>query len=356
MSARVVHPWTRVPEPVVTVVIPTHNRPGFLKRCLATVLSQAGVDLEVIVVDDGSDRPLADEPELAALIGDPRVQVVRFDESRGVAAARNEGIEQAKGQWTAFVDDDDVWAENKLATQMAALRRAPLAVWSCTGEVHLGIGLNVFGVVLPASPKQIVERLYRSNSVPGGGSSVVASTQTLRDLGGFDPDFSILADWEMWIRLAEISAPAVVARPLVGYVRHLGGMSLDRRNSLREIKQLEAKHHRRLRTRTRVDRFGYYYYLTQRELQLNRRKRALTFLIRAAVSRPSAPARLAPLIASAASGRMRSRIAAWPKPHPLPHPVEIKVEKSELERHLEQWRTTGQTHPAELLLAGSRSG
>lgn len=349
MSARVVHPWTRVTDPIVTVVIPTRNRPAFLHRCLETVLDQVGVDFEVIVVDDGSDHALADEPDLAHLLTDPRVRVIRFGRCRGVAAARNEGIAQARGLWTAFVDDDDVWAVDKLSAQMAALRRSPRAVWSCTGEVHLGIGLNVFGVVLPASPDLVVERLYRSNSVPGGGSSVIASTQKLRDLGGFDPAFSILADWEMWLRLAELSPPAVVARPLVGYVRHLGGMSLDRRSSLREVKLLEAKHHRRLSHRVRVDRFGYYVYLAQREFQLHRRRRGAAFLGRAAVSRPGAPLRLAPIVASGLSRRLRFRMGHRPRPHP----VEIRIGKSELDLHLERWRANDRGHVPEMLLTGS---
>lgn len=345
MSTRVVHLRARVAEPVVTVVIPTRNRPAFLRRCLATVLGQAGVDLEVIVVDDGSDVPLAAQLELALVLADPRVRIVRFDQSRGVAAARNEGIDRARGRWTAFVDDDDVWAENKLSAQMAALREAPGSVWSCTGEVHLGIGLNVFGVVLPPTADQVVERLYRSNSVPGGGSSVVASTQKLKDLGGFDPDFAILADWEMWIRLAELSPPAVVAKPLVGYLRHLGGMSLDRRSSWREIQRLEAKHHRQMPGRVRVDRFGYYVYLGQREFQLNRPRRGAGFLLRAAVSRPDAPLRLAPMVTSALSRRLRRS---------RPRPAEFKIGKSELERQLEHWRSADHSLAPELVTAGGK--
>jgi glycosyltransferase involved in cell wall biosynthesis len=348
MTTRGVHP-TRAAEPVVTVVIPTRNRHQFLRRCLTTVLDQVGVDLEVVVVDDASDPPMDTEPELADLFRDPRLRVLRFEQCRGVAAARNEGIAQARGRWTAFIDDDDVWAENKLSAQMGALRRNPQAVWSCTGEVHLGIGLNVFGVVLPAAPEQILERLYRSNSVPGGGSSVVVSTQKLKDLGGFDPSFSVLADWEMWMRLAQLSPPAVVARPLVGYVRHVGGMSLDRRSSLREVKQLEAKHHRHQPERTRVDRFGYYVYLAQREFQLNRARRGGEFLLRAAITRPGAPVRVARMAAEGVVRRLRSRMMITPRPHP----VTIHVEKSELDLHLEQWRRTGQLPAPALLLTGS---
>src|SRR5918995_1163359 len=104
--------------PLVTVVVPTRNRPRLLQRTLQSILAQQALaDLEVIVVDDGSWPNGAPEPAT-----DARVRVVRHQTRAGVAAARNRGIALARGRWIAFCDDDDVWAPDKLVRQLEVAR------------------------------------------------------------------------------------------------------------------------------------------------------------------------------------------------------------------------------------------
>src|SRR4051812_26727252 len=101
-------------SPQVSGGIATHNRRRMFRRTLRSALAQENVDLEVIVVDDGStDGTAAD----IRTIKDPRLQVVER-ENRGTAGARNAGIAVAQGEWVAFLDDDDLWAPHKLATQI----------------------------------------------------------------------------------------------------------------------------------------------------------------------------------------------------------------------------------------------
>ena len=102
----------------VTVVLPTRDRRSLLERSLGSALDQTGVELDVLVVDDGSTD---DTAAWVASVDDPRVTLVTHLESRGVAAARNTGIERARTPWIAFLDDDDVWAPAKLEEQLAAL-------------------------------------------------------------------------------------------------------------------------------------------------------------------------------------------------------------------------------------------
>ncbi len=93
-------------------MIPTHNRRHLLPRTLDSVLGQVGVDLEVIVVDEASrDGTAAYLHEL----DDDRVRVVRHEQPKGTARARNAGIGLAAGRYVAFCDDDDLWAPDKLA-------------------------------------------------------------------------------------------------------------------------------------------------------------------------------------------------------------------------------------------------
>ena len=124
-----------------TVVIPTRNRRELLLSTLRSVLAQREVDVDVVVVDEGSDDGTADA---VRLLGEPRARVVRHDTPKGLPAARNAGLAEATAEWIAFCDDDDLWAPDKLALQLAAARRAS-AVWCCAGAVEIDPDLHVVG-------------------------------------------------------------------------------------------------------------------------------------------------------------------------------------------------------------------
>ena len=99
------------------MVVPTHNRSRLLTTTLRSVLWQHDVDLEVIVVDDGSTD---DTAQVVAGLGDPRIRRVHHPTPQGVSAARNRGIAEATSDWVAFVDDDDLWAPDKLTRQLGS--------------------------------------------------------------------------------------------------------------------------------------------------------------------------------------------------------------------------------------------
>lgn len=108
----------------VSAIIPTRGRPSQLILAVRSVLAQSlepAESLEVIVVLDGPDE--ATEAALAA-ITDPRVRTIRLSTQRGHATARNTGIEAARGQWCAFLDDDDAWFPDKITSQLRVARQA----------------------------------------------------------------------------------------------------------------------------------------------------------------------------------------------------------------------------------------
>ena len=117
-------------QAVVSVIIPTHDRAPVITRAVDSVLAQEGVDLEVIVVDDGSTDDTAQV--IAARYGEDARVVYLFQERTGVAGARNAGLSRARGDLVAFLDSDDVWRPGKLALQLACLSRVPEAgmVWT----------------------------------------------------------------------------------------------------------------------------------------------------------------------------------------------------------------------------------
>jgi glycosyltransferase involved in cell wall biosynthesis len=203
----------------VSVILPSRDRPELLQRALSCALRQEGVELEVIVVDDGSAPTL--EGTIDELL-DPRVKFVRHAVSHGVASARNAGIACAANPLVAFLDDDDVWAPGKIAAQLDALRSTG-AGFSYTGTFWLDADLRPEETYGPCPADQLGKQLRLANVI-GTPSAVVARTELVRAVGGFDPRLSVLADWDLWIRLAERAQGAPVAELLLGYVVHSDGM------------------------------------------------------------------------------------------------------------------------------------
>jgi glycosyltransferase involved in cell wall biosynthesis len=270
--------------PLVTVVIPTRDRPQLLARSAGSALAQRGVTCELVIVDDGSQPSLASRPQLASLLGHPRVRVVRNEHAKGVASARNCGIAAARSHWVAFLDDDDLWAADKLSLQLKALERAPAARWSYTGEAILDEDLRFIWGNSGPTADELVDDVLKGNRVPGGGSSVMAARDALLEVGGFDETLSTLADWDLWIRLAlRWPAAPVAGTPLVGYVLHSSSMSRDVARSNAEFARVERRYEGERTARDLVvGTHGYLLYLSDLERRDNRRARAAWLSARAA--------------------------------------------------------------------------
>jgi len=116
----------------VSVIIPTHNRPEFLKRSIKSVLDQSYQDLELIIVDDGS-KPTAQN--IVDSFQDSRIRFIRQEVSRGGGTTRNIGIRAATGNFIAFLDDDDEWVQEKLDIQMSRFSKTDSGVGFCFSAV-----------------------------------------------------------------------------------------------------------------------------------------------------------------------------------------------------------------------------
>jgi glycosyltransferase involved in cell wall biosynthesis len=121
--------------PLVSAVVPTYGRPEYLGSAVRSVAAQTYDPIELIVVDDCSPDPVAPHLDELDLSGLDRVVVRRHETNRGANAARNTGIEEARGEFVAFLDDDDRWKPRKIAAQMATFRAAP----DSTGVVYTGL-------------------------------------------------------------------------------------------------------------------------------------------------------------------------------------------------------------------------
>ena len=101
---------------MISVIVPTAHRPQLLRRAVNSVLAQSMSDLEVVVVIDGPDL---ETTQLLSDIADRRLRFIQNPRSLGSAGARNVGIKAARGEWIAFLDDDDEWVRDKLELQLA---------------------------------------------------------------------------------------------------------------------------------------------------------------------------------------------------------------------------------------------
>lgn len=220
----------------VTVIIPTRDRWDWLERSLGSALAQVGVDIEVIVVDDASttDRPTY----FAAL--DDRVRWLRHDENVGVSAARNSAIEAARGEWVAFLDDDDLWAEDHLATLLATCRDANARFAYSASWVVDAVGR--VKSLRPAPDPSTLQRVMLETNAIGTPSALIMSRALCQDSGGFDEDLSPLADWDLWLRISRTSAGCASNTPTLAYTEHPANMSLDIPRVLAEFAVLEQRY------------------------------------------------------------------------------------------------------------------
>ncbi len=256
----------------VSVVVPTHNRVSMLVRGLDTVLGQRGVDLEVVVVDDGSRDGTSEvlRERFADL-----VSVIRHPDARGVSAARNAGVARARGDFVAFLDDDDVWSPVKLERQLAQLRATGRG-WAYSGMVSIDVDLRILHGVRPERPDELAAALPVRNRLPAGPSNVVVRRDVLdaaaaRGGAAFDLGLRYHADWDLWIRLAELGPPALVDHPDIGYVLHGSNMGLG--TMLAEVDVIERRY-ADLRRGRPVDRAHVHRWVAGAHLRAGRRSAA----------------------------------------------------------------------------------
>ncbi len=224
---------TDLPEraaPLVSVIIPTFERPESLQRAVQSVLTQTMADLEVIVVNDGGG-PL--ESQVAALTADPRVTYVRTGHNGRVAAARNAGLRLARGRFVAYLDDDDVFFPEHLTTLVAALGEggARLAYSDAVriSQRKEGPGWAEVSRDVPYSRDHDAEQLLLTNYIPT--LCILHERACLEEVGMFDETIPVLEDWDLWIRLSRSCAFRHVPVVTCAFHRDVDGSSLSGRGS-----------------------------------------------------------------------------------------------------------------------------
>lgn len=190
-------------NPRLTIVIPTRDRPALLVRAINSVRAQELGAWELIVIDDGSADAAA-QGVRDAVASVPGATLVPLCPSVGAAAARNAGLERARGELVAFLDDDDVWVPTYLARMAASLDAHPGADVAYCRRVIEADGRRH----MPALP-DLTQRADPLQALVAGNfidtSTALVRRERLRAVGGFDPALPRLQDWDLWLRLARAS-------------------------------------------------------------------------------------------------------------------------------------------------------
>ncbi len=192
---------------MVSIIITTYNRKGFLGAAISSVLSQDYGDREVIVVDDGStdgSRELAE--------GFPGVRY-EWKKNGGISSARNVGISFARGEYLAFLDVDDIWRKGKLTIQMAAMK-AQDAMISYTDEIWLKNGRRFNQKKRHQKHSgHIYERCLPLCII--SPSSAVIRKEVFNQVGLFDETLPVCEDYDMWLRICARYPVLFVPKPLI---------------------------------------------------------------------------------------------------------------------------------------------
>jgi glycosyltransferase involved in cell wall biosynthesis len=215
-------------RPFVSVVLPTRNRAALARRAVYSVLAQSYSDLELIVIDDGSTDGTS---SMLSSIDDRRLQVIRNERNVGVSAARNLGIQRARGELVAFQDDDDLWFAHKLERQVDALKQAPAdTCWCLCGFVRqLPSACEYIGGSERYAELDFAAGASRSRRDGGSDWSLIATPAwvveraMLERVGGFDERMATYEDWELGIRLDQVCRRTFVDEPLFLQDRSAGG-------------------------------------------------------------------------------------------------------------------------------------
>ncbi|MEY9484344.1 glycosyltransferase family 2 protein [Streptomyces calvus] len=203
---------------LVSVVTPTHNRPDRLKVALDSVRTlDFDGQLEVIVVNDNG-TPVDDVVEAAAR--DLDVRLIDLPVNGGVAAARNTGLEAAKGEYVAFLDDDDVFAPHHLTDTLPLLQSGADFVYNSVVIARTrvtGTTIDQAEVFVRMDFPCDRELLDVTNHIPP--TAVVCRSPRAADVW-FDPTLMVQEDWDMWLRMIHKHGYTIAHQPRVSSVVH----------------------------------------------------------------------------------------------------------------------------------------
>ncbi|WP_346701314.1 glycosyltransferase family A protein [Barnesiella sp. An22] len=228
----------------ISVVIPLYNKEKQIAHTLQSVLNQTFQDFEIVIVDDGSTDGSVAEVEK---FSDSRIRLIH-QKNAGVSAARNRGIEAAKGDLIAFLDADDVWMPEYLATQYHLSQKYPdCNVFACNYEFRDTEGKVTPTIIrkLPFTREDgILSNYFKVASCshpPLWTSAVMVKKQAIQGIGGFPVGIKSGEDLLTWAKLAVKGKIAYSRTPLAVFIRDEVLFNKDQRQRMPEVEDIVGK-------------------------------------------------------------------------------------------------------------------
>jgi glycosyltransferase involved in cell wall biosynthesis len=208
----------------VSVVMACHNSSRYLDDAAQSILNQTLVDLELILIDDGStDSTLAIASRYRDQ--DDRVSVLSLPENSGPAIARNCGIEASAGEWIGILDSDDIAMPSRFDEQLKLADKDKELVMIGSSAIIIDEKSDVIkNYKYPTRHRALSNRLYCSRAFPPH-SSILYKKEFFKNLPAFNPRLVPAEDYDLWLRLSETGKLVSVDRPLVKVRKHKGNIS-----------------------------------------------------------------------------------------------------------------------------------
>ena len=232
---------------LVSVIIPTYNRASLLSRAIQSVLQQRYGNFELIIVDDSSTDNTKD---VVLDLKDERIIYIRHDKNKGGSAARNSGIRLSRGEYIAFLDDDDVWLPDKLESQLKRFKEVP----STVGLVYCGYRIvsseKIISVVKPEIKGRVFDEALKKCFL--GGPTPVIKRECFDKAGIFDEKLPSCQDWDIWIRVAKHFGFDYVPEILAEYRIHKCQVSAGLQSKIEARKRILGKYEDELKKRAPI--------------------------------------------------------------------------------------------------------
>jgi len=189
--------------PLISVILPTHNRAKYIRRAIESAMGQSYSNIELIVINDAStDNTL--EIISGMSLNNPKITIVNNERNVGIVVSLNKGIKVAKGKYIARLDDDDIWCdEKKIEKQVAFLENNQDYVLVGGGVIRVNqSGREIIRYFLPKEDEDIRKVILTNNTFVH--TSVLFRKDVFDKVGGYDHNFLFVEDWDLWMKMGTV--------------------------------------------------------------------------------------------------------------------------------------------------------
>lgn len=220
-------------EGLLSVIIPVYNSEKYIEETINSVLNQTYQNFEIIIVDDCSTD---DSCKIIENLNDERIRLIKLDKNSGVAVARNIAIENANGQYIAFLDSDDIWIRNKLQLQIEQMKEGVSFSYTAIGMIDEKNQIIKEHVSIPI---ECTYKLLQKNTLIAT-STVVLDQNYIKDFKM--PNMRSGQDYATWMMILREGIVAHgINKPLVFYRKRNSSLSSNKMKSVKQVWTIQRK-------------------------------------------------------------------------------------------------------------------